>query len=114
MFFAVLTAAIWGIGRIARSRGEMAAELEVRTAELREARDERARSRWQPTGQGCPRSSTSCSSAGSASWRELADAGPAPDDAEAATARLAEIESKSRRTLDEMRAVVGVLRNARR
>ena len=43
VIMAAVTVAVWGTGRVARSRSRMAAELEVRTAELRDARDERAR-----------------------------------------------------------------------
>src|SRR4029453_15065702 len=42
-FVTPLAAAVWGIGRLVRSRAEMAAALKTRTTELREARDERAR-----------------------------------------------------------------------
>ena len=38
-----LTASLWGIGRIAHTRGAMVDELGKRSAELREARDERTR-----------------------------------------------------------------------
>lgn len=38
-----LTTALWGIGRIAHARGAMVDELGKRSAELREARDRRAR-----------------------------------------------------------------------
>src|SRR3954447_2229749 len=41
--FLGLNAAMWGIGRVTRSGTLMADELAVRTAELRAARDERAR-----------------------------------------------------------------------
>ena len=44
------------------------------------------------------------------SWRGWPDDGTAPTDAAGATATLADIERESRRTLEEMRAVVGVLR----
>src|SRR4051794_26272745 len=40
---AALTVLIWGVGRVVRSRRQMADELAARTVELREARDERAR-----------------------------------------------------------------------
>ena len=42
---------------------------------------------------------------------EMADAGRGAGDSATATATLAEIEREGRRTLNEMRAVVGVLRN---
>ena len=41
----------------------------------------------------------------------MADDGARPTDPATATATLVEIESESRRTLEEMRAVVGVLRD---
>src|SRR4051794_16719973 len=38
-----LTAFVWGVGRVVRSRRQLADELAARTEELREARDERVR-----------------------------------------------------------------------
>jgi signal transduction histidine kinase len=111
LFFAGLTAAIWGIGRVARSRAAMAAELQVRTAELRDARDERARLEVATDRARLSAELDELLQRRLGELAQLADAAPPADDAEAATATLLEIERTSRRTLDEMRAVVGVLRS---
>ena len=67
------------------------------------------RSRW--TARGCRPTSTSCCSAASGELATLAERGASQEGAEA-TATLLDIEQGSRRTLEEMRAVVGVLRSA--
>src|SRR6185436_1107648 len=41
--FGPATFAVWSLGRIVNERGRLVVELEARTAELRDARDERAR-----------------------------------------------------------------------
>lgn len=104
-------AAMWGIGRIVRSRTHMAAELELRTAELREARDERAR---MEVATDRARISTELDALLQRRLGELArmaDDGARPADPAGAAATLEDIERKSRRTLEEMRAIVGLLRN---
>jgi signal transduction histidine kinase len=111
VFFVGLTVAIWGIGRIARSRSAMAAELEVRTAELREARDQRAQLEVATDRARLSAELDELLQRRLGELARLADAGPRSDDPDTATATLVEIERKSRRTLEEMRAVVGVLRN---
>jgi signal transduction histidine kinase len=110
-FFAGMTAGIWWIGRIARSRAAMAAELAVRTAELREARDERARLEVATDRARLSAELDELLQRRLGELAQLADAGPRADNPEAATATLQEIERTSRRTLDEMRAVVGILRS---
>jgi hypothetical protein len=108
---AAVCAALWGIGRIVRSRAEMADELQVRTAELREARDERAR---MEVATDRARISTELDALLQRRLGELARLaadGGRPTDAAGATATFEDIERKSRRTLEEMRAVVGLLRN---
>jgi signal transduction histidine kinase len=109
--FAGLTTGIWGIGRIARSRAGLAAELQERTTELRQARDERARLEVATDRARLSAELDELLQRRLGELAQLADAGPRSDDAEGATATLMEIERKSRRTLDEMRAVVGVLRS---
>src|SRR3954470_23794647 len=106
---AVVALAMWGIGRIVRSRKQMAQELEVRTAELRDARDERAR---MEVATDRARISRELDELLPRRLGELArradERPPAPA---TATARLADIERESRRTLEEMRAAVGLLRD---
>jgi hypothetical protein len=108
---AAVCGAMWGIGRIVHSRAQMADELEVRTAELRKARDERAR---MEVATDRARISTELDALLQRRLGELARmAGDRarPTDAAGAAATLVDIERASRRTLEEMRAVVGLLRN---
>ena len=108
---AAVCVAMWGIGRIVRSRTKMADELELRTAELRQARDERAR---MEVAADRARISTELDALLQRRLGELArlaDDGARPTDAAGRAAALVDIERKSRRTLEEMRAVVGLLRN---
>lgn len=106
-----LATAVWGVGRIARSRRQMTSELEARTAELRDARDERARLEVATERSRLSSELDELLQRRLAELARLADEGARPNDSAAATATLAEIETKSRRTLAEMRAVVGVLRH---
>jgi len=109
--FAVLTAIVWGTGRLARSRGRMAAELRARTEQLRQARDERAR---LEVATDRARLSGELEALLHERLGELAreaDAGALSCDPAAATATLAGIERASRQTLEEMRGLVGVLRH---
>jgi signal transduction histidine kinase len=106
-----LAAVVWGTGRVVHSRSRAVAELRERTNELREARDERARlevatDRARLSGELdelLQRRLTELS--------HLADAGSRSDDPAAATATLVEIEQAGRQTLEQMRALVGVLRD---
>jgi len=109
-FVAPVAAAIWVVARIVRSRGRMVTELQRRTEELRGARDERAR--MEVAGD---RARLSAELDGLLQRRlallgELAAGGDAADP-DAAAATLARIEAESRSTLEEMRAMVGVLRD---
>ena len=106
-----LTAAIWGIGRVVRSRRRMANELEARTAELREARDERARLEVASDRARLARELDELLQRRLGELARMADAGTRPSDAAGATATLVDIERESRRTLEQMRAAVGVLRS---
>jgi len=106
-----VTMAIWGIGRIVRSRGRMAEELEKRTAELRGARDERARLEVATDRARLSRELDELLQRRLGQLARLADEGARPGDAAGATVTLGEIERESRRTLEEMRAAVGVLRD---
>jgi hypothetical protein len=109
-FFAAMTAVVWGIGRVVRSRTQLAGELRTRTSELRVARDERAnlevaadRAHMASELDGLLRRRLG-------ELARLAGEGARQEESSAATAALLEIEHESRRTLEEMRAVVGVLR----
>jgi hypothetical protein len=107
--FAAVGAAIWGIGRVVRSRKRMAGELEARTAELRDARDERARMEVATDRARISGELDELLQRRLGELARLADQGMS-DPADAA-ATLADIERESRRTLEEMRAVVGLLRD---
>jgi hypothetical protein len=109
--FAGVTAAVWGIGRIVRSRGRLADELRARTAELREARDERARMEVATDRARLSRELDELLQRRLGELARMADEGARPSDGATAAATLIEIERESRRTLEEMRAVVGLLRD---
>jgi hypothetical protein len=110
LFFAAVGAAMWGIGRVARSRARMADELEARTTELRAARDERSRMEVATDRARISSELDALLQRRLGELARMADAGTRPTDAAGATATLLDIERESRRTLEEMRAVVGVLR----
>lgn len=109
-FVGPVTIAIWGVGRLVHSRGHMVSELQARTTELRETRDERAR---LEVATDRARLSGELDALLQRRLAELAKLADGADDLDpaAATATLAQIEHESRRTLEEMREVVGVLRN---
>ena len=101
-----LAFAAWGLGLVVRSRARMVDQLDARTGELRTARDENAR--LEVAGERARLSAE----LDALLQRRLAElAALAESDTADKGAQLAEIEHKSRRTLEEMRAVVGVLRN---
>jgi signal transduction histidine kinase len=106
-----LATAIWGIGRVVRSRRQMTDELERRTAELREARDERARLEVATERARLSGELDELLQRRLGELARMADDGARPSDPTTASAVLADIERRSRSTLDEMRAVVGVLRS---
>ena len=108
--FAGVGLAMWGIGRIVRSRKRMADELQARTAELREARDERARMEVATDRARIAAELDELLQRRLGELARMADEGTRPTGAADATATLVDIERASRRTLEEMRAVVGVLR----
>jgi signal transduction histidine kinase len=96
----------WGLGLVVRSRARMVEQLKARTSELRSARDENAR---LEVASERARLSAELDELLQRRLGELAAL--AESDSADASATLAEIEHKSRRTLEEMRAVVGVLRH---
>jgi hypothetical protein len=101
--------AMWGIGRVVRSRKGLAEELELRTAELRDARDERARLEVATDRERISGELDELLQRRLGELARMADEGAT--DAAGATATLMDIERESRRTLEEMRAVVGLLRD---
>ena len=107
-----VTAVTWAIGRVVRSRTRMAGELEARTRELRDARDERARLEVATDRARLSGELDDLLQQRLGDLARLADRDGRPEDPATAAATLVEIERESRRTLDEMRTLVGVLRAA--
>jgi hypothetical protein len=89
----------------------MASELRARTAELRDARDERARLEVAAYRSSLSRELDELLQRRLGELARMAENGTRNGDAPGAAAMLADIERESRRTLEEMRAVVGVLRD---
>jgi hypothetical protein len=106
-----LTAAFWGVGRIVRSRSRLVRALETQTEELRQARDERARLEVATDRARLSTELDELLQRRLAALGRLAAPGPPEGDPAAAAAILVDIEREGRGTLDEMRAIVGVLRN---
>jgi hypothetical protein len=110
-FVGPISVVVWATGRVVRSRGRMVVELEERTSELRAARDERARLEIADDRARLSAELDELLQRRLGELARLADGG-GDVDMDVAAARLAAIEHESRRTLEEMRAVVGVLRSA--
>ncbi len=107
-----LTLVAYALGRVAYARSHMVRDLRDRTRELREARDERARLEVATDRTRLSSELDVLLTRRLGELTRLADAGPAvAGDGAAATATLAQIEEASRATLDEMREIVGVLRD---
>jgi signal transduction histidine kinase len=107
-----LTLVAFALGRVAHARSAMVGELKDRTQELRAARDERARLEVATDRTRLSGELDALLTRRLGQLTRLADAGPAlAGDGVAATATLAQIEEASRATLDEMREIVGVLRD---
>jgi signal transduction histidine kinase len=107
-----LTIVAFALGRVAFARSHMVRELKDRTQELRAARDERARLEVATDRTRLSGELDALLARRLGQLTRLADAGPAvAGDGAAATATLAEIEEASRATLNEMREIVGVLRD---
>ncbi|HEY1357196.1 MAG TPA: hypothetical protein VGF21_02725 [Thermoleophilaceae bacterium] len=111
LVMAAVAVGMWLIGRVVRSRKHLAEELELRTAELQEARDERARLEVSSDRARLSAELDELLQRRLGELALMADQGARPTDPDEAAATLADIERESRRTLDEMRAVVGVLRD---
>jgi hypothetical protein len=93
-----LTASLWGIGRIAHARGKMVDELGKRSAEVREARDERTRLEVGDDRARLSRELDVLLQRRLGELARLADEGVRGRDAAAAAAALVDIERTSRRT----------------
>jgi hypothetical protein len=106
-----ITLAMWGIGRLAHSRVRMADELRARTQELRHTRDERARLEVTADRTKLSGELDTLLQRRLGELARLADAGAATGNMASASATLADIERESRRTLEDMREVVGALRS---
>ena len=107
-----LTIVAYALGRVAHARGTMVRELKDRTQELRAARDERARLEVATDRTRLSGELDALLARRLGELTQLAEAGPATaGDGAAATATLAQIEQSSRATLEEMREIVGVLRD---
>ena len=107
-----LTLVAYGLGRVAYARSGMVRELKHRTEQLRTARDERARLEVATDRTRLSGELDALLARRLGELTRLADAGPAlAGDGAAATATLAHIEEASRATLQEMREIVGVLRD---
>jgi signal transduction histidine kinase len=107
-----LTIVAFALGRVAYARSRMVRELKDRTQELRAARDERARLEVATDRTRLSGELDALLARRLGDLTRLADAGPSiAGDGAAATATLAQIEEASRATLNEMREIVGVLRD---
>jgi hypothetical protein len=101
--------AVWSIGRVARSRSQMVERLRDRNRELREAREANARLEVSTDRMKLSAELDELLRSRLASLGRLAEDGAV--DGAPSTETLVQIEAESRATLDQMRAVVGVLRN---
>lgn len=104
----VVAAGLYGVGRVVAHRAELAADLRRRNEDLRRLRDERA-----ALGVSGDRLELSARLEALLDQRlgQLASAAAsAPADAAGTRALLATLEEDSRRTLDDMREIVGTLR----
>ena len=103
--------AVWGAGCLLRSRAQLANELSARTEQLREARDRRARLEVAADRARVSAELDELLQRRLGELATVAETGGRSGDAAVATAAFQEIEAESRRTLNQMRAVVGVLRD---
>jgi hypothetical protein len=103
--------AVWGAGCLLHSRSKLANQLSARTAELRVARDRRAMLEVAAERARVSAELDELLQQRLGELAAIAEAGGRSGDAAVATAALEEIEVESRRTLNQMRAAVGVLRD---
>ena len=99
--------AVWFIGRVVRSRARLAARLSERNLQLGEQREANARLHVESERVRLSAELDALLRTRLADLTQLAEAGT---DGEGAREALERIEAESRATLDQMRAVVGLLR----
>ncbi len=104
-----VTLAVWWIGRVVRSRAGMVARLRERNAELHAQREANARLEVESDRVRLSAELDELLRTRLSELTQLAEAGTS-DDQDAGRA-LARIESESRATLEQMRSVVGLLRD---
>jgi signal transduction histidine kinase len=111
----LILALLWGIGQVVRNRSSLAEELARRNQELRTLRDERTalevaddRARVSQQLEAMLDERLRRLEAAATDGRHTDGAGL--DDAERTRALLVTLENDSRRTLEDMRQIVGVLR----
>jgi hypothetical protein len=109
-FVLVLSVVIWGIGRVARQRTELAEELQARTEELSVLRDRRAEVEVSDDRARMSLELDSLLHDRLGQLSRAASPSTGTIDAGAARALMAGIEAEGRQTLSEMRDIVGVLR----
>jgi signal transduction histidine kinase len=102
---------LWGAGRLVRTRSRVNDELAVRTSALRTARDERAAMEVAIDRARLSTELDELLRRRLAELAQLAESGEAVRSPVLASSTLADIEDRSRRTLEEMRGIVGVLRS---
>jgi signal transduction histidine kinase len=103
-----VTLAVWATGRVVRSRTALAARLQERNVELRDQREANAQLEVVSERTRLARELDRLLRTRVAELTQLAEAGSRDDDAARA---LATIEAESRATLEQMRTVVGLLRD---
>lgn len=103
--------AVWGIGRVVRSRAQMVTELKTRTGALQQARDDRARMEVATDRARVSGELDALLQRRLGALAQLADAAAHTRDGADAAAALVDIESQSRNTLEQMRSIVGLLRD---
>jgi signal transduction histidine kinase len=106
----VVAGVVWAIGRLARSRSLLADELRRRNEELKSLRDRRAAIEVADDRFRVSRELEALLDDRLARLEASADAAAGVDDPELARTALVALEEDSRRALDDMRQVVGVLR----
>jgi signal transduction histidine kinase len=101
---------LWGIGQVARSRSTLADELRRRNQELRALRDERTALDVADDRARVSHELEALLDERLSRLEAAAEAGTVTDDPQEAHELLLALEADSRRTLDDMREVVGALR----
>ncbi len=111
LFLAPVSAVVWGVGRLVQAHGAKAVALAARTKELHQMRERRAQLEVTADRARVSAELDALLQRRLGELAALAEAGGQISDPALATTALREIEDESRRTLDQMREVVGVLRH---